>query len=268
MNIVFLFSGQSRTFPFSHNRNGNHIQMLERYNKFIFTEKFKSMYKYKIYITTDDLQLSDTISYFGDNNIGNIHLLNTNYYKKNVNIHSKNIETYFDKYNINADWSNGYAKYDNSIQQHYKIMDCYNLFINDSDSDINITNCDFIIRLRLDLEFTLDILDILEKFKIDPKIEIIMDWDFLAIGKPKIMECYCNGLNNNYGKYKYLTPVPDVPPIMGDYHTIDKYIWTYAPERQLFEMLFEYCNKNNIDMNDAIKQVVGWCKHPGLHRLR
>ena len=255
MNIVFLFSGQSRTFPFAHNPPSKHIDVLESYNKFIFTEKFKRVCNYKIYITTDDLHLENTYSYFGYNNIGNIHLLNTNFYIENVKNECKDIKTYFDKYDVNDDWSQGYGKYDNSIHQHYKIMDCYNLFINDTKSNINIKNCDFIVRLRLDTSISSNILDMLEIFKINPTTEILMSHDLFAIGKPKIMECFCNGLNNNYGKYKYLTVVPDVLTIWPDYNFMDKYRWTYAPERQLFEMIFEYCNKNNININDAIKSI-------------
>ena len=253
MSIVFIFSGQSRTSPFGHNFKPNNI--LESYNKFIFTPEFKAQYKYSIYITTDDIHLENTCSYFNETNIGNIHLLNTEYYKKNVKTESKNIEYYLIKYNDNIDWTQGFWKYDNSIHQYYKLMDCYNLFINDSDNNINITNCDFIVRVRFDTEFIANILDVLENFKINPTLELIIDWDFFAIGKTKIMECYCNGLNNNYGKYKYNTVVPDVLPMMDDYNILDKYRWTYAPERQLFEMLFEYCNENNLNINNTIKQI-------------
>jgi hypothetical protein len=257
MSIVFLFSGQARISPFGYNPKPNNI--LESYNKFIFTPEFKAQYKYKIYITTDDIHLANTFSYFNETNIGNIHLLNTKtnseFYKKNVKTQSKNIEEYFTKYNDNIDWSQGFWKYDISIHQHYKLMDCYNLFINDSDSDINITNCDFIVRIRFDIAFNRNILDILENFKINPTLELIINYDLFAIGKAKIMECYCNGLNNNYGKYKYDTIVPDVIPIMADYHILEKYRWKYAAERQLFEMLFEYCNINNLNINNTIKDM-------------
>jgi hypothetical protein len=67
------------------------------------------------------------------------------------------------------------------------------------------------------------------------------------------MNCYCTGLENNYGHYIYNTPIPDVIPIMHEYNILDKKRWTYAAERQLFEMLFEYCNKNNLDINKTIK---------------
>jgi len=84
--LIFIISGQSRTSPFSHlNRN---MSILDSYNKYhkwfiIFTDELKNTYDYKVYITTDDIHLQDTIDYFGKN-IGNIHLLNTNYYMKNV----------------------------------------------------------------------------------------------------------------------------------------------------------------------------------------
>ena len=264
MNIIFLFSGQSRTFPFSFNRNGKEKIILESYNKFIFTEKFKNTCNYKIYITTDDIHLEDTISYFGKNNIGNIHLLDTNYYNKNVS-KCKNINDYFNKYNNNIDWDNKFQKYDNSIHQHYKLMDCYNLFKNDINSNINITNCDYIVRLRLDIDFNIDILDVLEKFKINPTLQIIINWDLFAIGTPKIMNAYCNGLNNNYGKYKYYSNIPDnsndniIIKKYHEYHQQDLKRWQYAPEMQLFQILFEYCNKNELNINDVITQLCSHC---------
>lgn len=254
MNIIFLFSGQARTFPFSFNRNGKEKIILESYNKFIFTEKFKKTCNYKIYITTDDIHLHDTITYFNEKNIGNIHLLNPNYYKKKVN-ECKNIEYYLNNYNNNIDWSKGSQKYNNSIHQHYKLMDCYNLFKND-----NITNCDYIVRLRLDIKFNMNLLDILENFKINPALEIIIGWDLFAIGKPTIMECYCNGLNNNYGKYKYYSNIPNINDSVitkayHDAHNSDLKRWEYAPEMQLFQILFEYCNKNKLNIKDVIMEL-------------
>lgn len=255
MKIIFLFSGEARTFPFALNRyNGNsHKKILESYNKFIFTEKFKKEHTYKIYITTDDLHLQDTCNYFGENNIGNIHLLNTNYYKTPIKTKSKNIDFYLSEYNKN-DFGNCW-KYDNSIYQHYKIIDCYNLFLNDNTSDINTHNCDYIIRVRLDVEFSINIIDMLDMFYINKKLDIILGWDFFAIGKPNIMYCYCNGLQNKYGKYNYKTDVPKNIDILNYHGMHEKNRWTYAPERQLFEMLLEYCNNNKLSITDTIKSI-------------
>ena len=60
-NIIFLLTGESRTFPFSLNKQKRNINILNSYNKFIFTDEFKTLYDYKLYISTDDIHLHDTI---------------------------------------------------------------------------------------------------------------------------------------------------------------------------------------------------------------
>ena len=44
--------------------------------------------------------------------------------------------------------------------------------------------------------------------------------------------------------------------MMCDYNHKNKQHWTYAGERQLFEMLFEYCINKNIDINRTIKEII------------
>ena len=253
MSIIFLLTGNAREFPFNIQYHMRNTEILDSYNKYIFTDKFKSLYKYKIYISTDDIHLADTVNYFSEDNIGNIHLLNTDYYRKHVNNKTENVNKYFDIYN-NKDWSNHW-KYDNSIHQHYKILDCYNLFKND-----NLENCDYIVRLRMDVAITMDILDVISSFTQNPELGIFLHWDWFALGKPEIMKWYCTGLENNYGNYKYDVVVPDILPVMGDYKELNRYKWTYSPERQLFEMLFDYCNCNNLDINKTIVDTNKFCK--------
>jgi hypothetical protein len=159
-----------------------------------------------------------------------------------------NIQKYLNKYN-NKDWTN-HQKYEKSIHQHYKILDCYNLLKNDEEM---FQNCDYIVRLRMDVEINNNILDILSFFTKNIELQIVLCWDFFALGKPKIMNCYCSGLDNNYGEYCYNTCLPDKLPIMNDYSKLEKFKWTYAAERQLFEMLFEYCNQNELDINKSIQ---------------
>lgn len=69
------------------------------------------------------------------------------------------------------------------------------------------------------------------------------------------MRCYCNGLKGNYGNYNFKTVVPEFLPVMIDYNHLERKRWTYAPERQLFEMLFEYCNNNKLELHKTIKSV-------------
>jgi hypothetical protein len=173
-------------------------------------------------------------------NIGNIHLLNTNYYKKRVALETKNIEEYMHEHNYNPDWDLNYGKHPSSIYQHYKILDCYNLFINDSKSDINRNNCDYIFRMRLDTEFEMDLCDILYGFKENPKLELAMCWDWGIIGKPNVMDMVCTGLDNGYGKFGYDIDLSFIPQYFHEVYSWDKIQWKYAPERQLFEMIFTY----------------------------
>jgi hypothetical protein len=254
MNIVFLFSGQARTSPFSVNPSPKSVRILDSYNKFIFTEKFKSLYKYKIYISTCDLNLDITNEYFGDINVGNIHLFYKSYYKKNIVSPLIHIREYYKKYKDNPDWAEGYIIYlPQCIEQQYKILDCYNLFINDSENDINRKNCDFIIRMRLDTEFEMDLCDILDGFKENPKLEIAMCWDWGLIGKPEVMDMVCTGLDNNYGKFGYDIDISYIPEYFHEVYSWDKKRWKYAHERQMFEMIFTYFYERGIDMNDAIR---------------
>jgi hypothetical protein len=245
--IIFLFSGQSRNSPFSFNVTNQSEQILKSYNDFIFTDEFKSEYDYKIYISTDDVHLENTITYFSHDKIGNIHLHNTGFYLKPADPIA-DVNTHLDKYN-KKDWSY-YEKYDNSIFQHYKLLDCYNLYKGDC------IQSDYIIRIRLDVIITDNIINLLNLFKSTPSPEIVMCWDLFAIGISNIMECYCNGLNNNYGNYNYNVELTEDPLIMHDYNTCCKKRWTYAPERQLFEMLFEYCNNRKLSINDSIIPVL------------
>lgn len=154
-------------------------------------------------------------------------MLNTGYYLKDVDNKTDNINKYFDVYN-KKDWSN-HLKYDISIHQHYKILDCYNLFKND-----NLENCDYIIRLRMDTVFNMDILDVLSLFTQKPELEIFLSLDFFALEKPEIMKWYCTGLENNYGNYNYNVIVPDILPVMSDYKQLEPRVHEYFPERQLF----------------------------------
>ena len=99
MNIIFLFSGNTRTSPFSLIHEKRNYSILDSYNNYIFTDEFKQKYNYKIYFTVDDLHLSDTIEYFKLNNIGNIHLLDTGYYLNPINSNIEHVEYFIEKYN-------------------------------------------------------------------------------------------------------------------------------------------------------------------------
>lgn len=249
--IIFLFSGNARTFPFNNNQMMRKKQLLESYNKYIFTDKFKNLYEYRVYITTDNIHLEDTINYFSSNNIGNIHLLDTEFYLKQIDNKIPNVAYYLDKYNKHN--FKTYCKYYNSVYQHHKILDCYNLIT----SDVDLKSYDYIVRMRMDTEICMDILDVLALFEKNPELEIVLHWDVFAVGKCPIMNKYCSGLNNAYGTYDYKL-VPNNFMNLNEPLLSDSKRWVYAPEIQLFQLLIEYCEKNNLKLETVIN-VVNFC---------
>jgi hypothetical protein len=252
--IVFLFSGNARSSPFTIETKHRNREILECYNQRIFTEEFKEKYDYDVYITTDNIHLQDTIEYFSKNHIKNIHLLDHDYYlttNKDTSSTSnqKKVEYYLNKYN-EKDWSY-FQKHEGSIHQHYKILDCYNL----SKKDGSFDNADFIVRIRMDVVINKNIQELINVIEKNPDVEIVIDWDIFALGKPSIMKWYCTGLERDYGNYNFNVPVPETFPVMDDYLTTNKKKWTYSAERQLFEMLYDYCHKKKLDINKAIVNI-------------
>lgn len=252
-NIIFLLSGQSRNNSLSDNFNSDE-RILKSFNDYVFTNELKKKFNYKVFVSSDNINVDKFINFFGLPYIGNIHLFDNDYYYFNISSNIKPIKYYLDKYD-EEDWSY-YAKHTNGIRQYYKLLDCYNLFRNDK----SFNNADYIVRLRLDYVFTENILNIINFLEKNKETDILMQWDFFAIGRPKIMNVYCTALENKFGTYNFNADLSDLNKlnICPDYKTMNEKKgrqWRYAAEVQLFETLFEYCNKNNYNINTKIKKI-------------
>jgi len=253
--ISFIFSGQIRSNPFGHdNFNKNFdisVKILKSYKQ-IFNEKIKSIYDYRVYISTDNLLVEETINFFGKNNIGNIHLFDTEYYYKKIKNKIPQVDFYLSNYSVDPP----FQKYDNSIHQYYKLYDSFNLFLNDDFNDV-----DYIIRLRLDTSFDFlnnqDFCSFLNLLDLNDDLQILMYKDLFAIGKKLSMETYCTAINKNYGKNKFEEDLGKIkyPFIIKEYYKLERNRWTYAPEIQLYFILFKYCKENNYNINKALLPI-------------
>jgi hypothetical protein len=103
----------------------------------------------------------------------------------------------------------------------------------------------------------MDCFNILEK---DEKCQMVGHWDIFAVGKLDIMKYYCSIITRNYGSYFNLNINNFVNNLINnDFYKFilnDKekfYIWRYAPEIQLFEGLYMYCDNNNLVIDNTIK---------------
>ena len=252
--IAFLFTGQSRCNPLSHNANKQNI-ILDSYSKYIFTEEFKKKYEYDIFISTDDINIEKTINYFGKEHIKNIHLFNTNFIlNQNRKYNIPDIGYYIDKYNS---YDKGECNPNvNSIHQQYKIRDAYNLLESYTDPNSYF----LIFRIRLDIKFTANFMEtIIDIFENNNILELIPGYDLFAAGKPRIMKEYCCGIDNKYGTYNPSNRNIEFKNFVIPYDIYNKlrfneyHRWRYAPETQLFEVIFDYCDKNNVHVDTIVK---------------
>lgn len=253
--VGFLFTGQGRCNPLSFNNYPNYA-ILEGYTNNIFTNEFKEKFDYDIFISTDDIHLQKTFDYFGADHVKNIHILEPHLggeqiYLKDVSYKLQWEKYYLDNYlNQNFMGCEPYAI--NNILQNYKVRDAFHLL------EQSGYNYDFIIRVRLDVIFVKNIMDCFNQFFANPDLHIIGHNDFFFIGKPSIMKFYCLSIDRNYGKYNFNLTNHVFKKNIVDYEYYnslkkgDYKRWTYAPEIQTWETLFEFCSIHNLDIDKTI----------------
>jgi hypothetical protein len=89
----------------------------------------KATYNYKIYITTDDLDVKETIDYFTPEKNWKYTFIEYKFsFKTNYTTNTRS-RFFLEKYR-KIDFKD-HMIYENGIYQYYKLLDCYNLFIND-----------------------------------------------------------------------------------------------------------------------------------------
>ena len=91
------------------------------------------MFDYDIFISTDDIHIQNTISFFGFEHIKNIHILNSitgaeQYYLNDYLNYKIAPENYYLSNYLQQNFMDC-IKYPNSILQNYKILDAYISFI-------------------------------------------------------------------------------------------------------------------------------------------
>lgn len=62
--VIFLFTGNARSSPFAHNPVSSSKKILDSYDRYIFTDEFKSHCDYKVYMSSDDIHLENTKNTF------------------------------------------------------------------------------------------------------------------------------------------------------------------------------------------------------------
>lgn len=244
--IAILFTGESRTNSLSNNKNTTEL-ITDSYKKYFFTHNFTECYDYDIFICTDDVNIEKTLDFFGKEHVKNIYLMN-----RQKHLYSVNKEIYSFDFVLNKCKKIHMGEnrfYENGLHQFYKCYVAFSLLS-------NYNEYDYIIRIRLDVEIISDVQTQIEILEKNDSAKIIAAWDTFAIGKPDIMKQYTN-LVFNYCNYDF---AKSNHVFRRNIISVEKYNkmkcnkkqWTYAPEIQLFEHLFDYCKKNNYIIDDTI----------------
>jgi len=251
-SIAILFTGQIRNNELGDNLITNK-SIVNSYNKFIFTERFKKEFTCDIFISTDNINLNKANKYFGTA-LKNIHLHNNNYYKKIPQKILKDEQYYYNRIGIKID-EDGISNKPWTVRQYYKLYDCYNLL----EDYKNPNSYDYIARIRLDSIIMKDICEVINDNFSDPKLQYIGSWDKYSIGKPEIMKAYLTTVEKNYGMYnpakRNIIFVKNIVPYCEYANWQKKTPWRYAAEVQSFETLYDYCQKNNFNPDEIIKAV-------------
>jgi hypothetical protein len=259
IKVAILFVGQIRTNSLSLiNEHTNPKDIINSYNTYLFTNEWKDKIDYDIFISTDDMHLKNTFEYFGNENIKNIHLMEPNYLLNPITKIIPDEKYFMDIYNTND--FQGLYYYPGNIYQFYKWYDALNLLNNYT--NYNSGKYDYIIKSRLDIEFLSNIMECVDLLQENSDIQLIGQDDWFAIGRPNIMQnAYMNLITKPLYDFRktnhsFEHNLIEYKKYMEDkINTSDQgfFKWTYAPETQLYESLFEYCSENNMDIDTSIK---------------
>jgi hypothetical protein len=241
--IALLICGQTRTNPLSNN-SVKHEIITDAWDKYIFSEKFKELYSYDIYISTDNINIDNAQEYFGKDNVKNIHTLDNDWYLNPV---ETKIPTQKELLPVDK-IPPGYWDYPAIPPMYYKVYDCYNLMKN------NHIEYDYITRLRFDTVIQTDILECLNRLEQDGQ-ELVLYADMFFIGKKDIM-CYILEFIHSVNKHTaycdktlgsmivWGDPAGKLPP--------DEARWAYSAEGQISEYLRLYYLKQNVEAGTKI----------------
>lgn len=250
-NICFLFSGQIRKNSLKNDVSDDNI--LNSY-KNIFNDAIKEKYNCDIFISTDIIDIDKTLNYFGKECVKNIHCSDNNFYLNPISSNIIDVNYYLDLYLKNIIPGQGYWIDTRAVYQFHRLYDCFNLVEN----YISIDNYDYIVRLRLDTVFCNNLLDYFEKLDFEKDVYLYGMQDYFAVGRSIIMKEYCTlikkfGLYNKFHTKKYYNFKSNLIDTDHFYNEENKLQWSYSPEYQVFECLFDFCDKNNLDIDTSIK---------------
>jgi hypothetical protein len=248
--VCILFSGQTRCSGL----NPEYVQdniIIESLRSYLLNDKFKEQYNFDVFIATDKIDINKAYELFGEDNIKNICLYETNWLlnKCECNIHP--FEYYANEYSkINF---NGCDAHPSGLFMLYRLHLAYILMKNYQNK--TGTTYDYIVKLRPDSKLSKDIMplfDILET----TDVQIISEHDHFAIVKSEFSDVF--NLIGNYGKYNEHC---DNKKMIYSYLTRDgrldsNKIICYCPEKQYTDHIYFIIKSRNLQFDQIFQGII------------
>jgi hypothetical protein len=247
--VCILLTGQMRVNSLNLGELNDNT-LIDSFNTCLLNDNFKEKYNFDVFISTDSIDIEKAKTFFGDENLKNVFLYDSNWYLNNINHNIKSFEHYEDKYskiNFEECYSNSHILF-----MIYRLYTAYNLMINyQMETDIKY---DYVIKLRPDSKLTKNIMELFDILE-TTDTQIITEHDHLVITKYelsdifKLMENYGEyneNVNQKYNLYKYFFRDGIVYP---------DNVFRFSPEKQFSDNISDKILSKGYDFNTAFKGI-------------
>ena len=261
--IGIVFSGQIRE-----NALGNNLivvpdcvpsdylhDILESYRKNFFTDEFTNDNDYDVFISTDNINIEKTLDFFGKDNVKNIHLSDNDYHLHPIQTELKSVDYYLERmYSLTDD---KHKLFPDVIHQYHRMADCYEMLRNHNSHE----NYDYIIRTRLDTVYHYNINEHIKTLNDNSSLSLLGNDDQYAVGRPAIMNVYFDAINtyctyqNYYHRNNFKTGLCTIEHWQHFLlNPVNEITYKYST-MQLLESLYQYCDHNNLKIDNSIQCV-------------
>ena len=203
--IAIIYSGQMRTNSLGTRlEGGSDTAIVDSTRRFLLTPEFTDRFDYDVFISTDNLDVRRTMTFFGDAHVKNIHLSDTDF--KLVPYPAiPEFEGFLNKY-TSIDFVHK-PPFTEQLIQYHRVLDTHAMIQSfcGSHPDGGYTYAGF-IKLRPDLELLQDMVPLVRRVVETDEIDVMMERNLLWVCKAKYLEALT--IIRRYGSYTKLPPDP------------------------------------------------------------
>ncbi len=254
--VAIVISGQMRSNGLNPNFTHDNL-ILESVEKYFLNEEFKNQYDYDVFISTDQIDINKTQSFFGDH-LKNVHIIESDWYMENIEDKPHNYSYYHDKYLNNiANYFNDYPNHIHGLYMFYRMYCAYKMTQHHQKK--TNTHYDYFVKLRPDSRLMQNIYPIFELLENSSKY-IFMEHDHLVICKKELRDIF--DIVEYYGTYKQNINNKKYIYCLHYFKFVEIYsdqVFRFTPEKQFMDHIYYLLMNMNVCFSEAIYAVTYPC---------